>query len=238
MPGPGGESAASMGGHGHMRVSRADRERTVDVLKAAFVHERLTEDELDDRVGRALAARTYADLDALTADIPAEPDQAPSPGSVAAPVRRPGSLSGSPARNRSAVRAVKIGASGVAAVTVGISVAVGVLVNPAVAVVVAVFFLFLGAVAAGLVGSVIAAAVKLESRQRSRSRGNTPPPPRAAVRHEQSGVPAGAHGRAATTWQRSGAGGGTTGMTHPDNTASTAGQACRDVSGRIPAAIT
>ena len=29
-----------------MRVSRADREQTVDVLKAAFVHERLTEDNL------------------------------------------------------------------------------------------------------------------------------------------------------------------------------------------------
>ena len=162
-----------------MRVSRADRERTVDVLKVAFVHERLTEDELDNRVGHALAARTYADLDALTADIPAGPDLAPLPGSVAAPLRRPGS----PARNRSAVRAVKIGASGVAAVTVGTSAPVGVLVNPAAAVVVAVFFLFLGAsgVAAGLVGSVIAAAVKLESRQRSRSRGNARPRPRSGT---------------------------------------------------------
>jgi len=157
-----------------MRVSRADRERTVDVLKAAFVHERLTEDELDDRVGRALAARTYADLDALTADIPAGPDLALSPGFVAAPVRRPGS----PARNRSAVRGVRIGASGVAAVTVAMSVVVGVLGNPAVAVAVAVFFLFLAAVAAGLVGLVITAAVKLESRQRNRSGGNTPPRPR------------------------------------------------------------
>jgi hypothetical protein len=118
-----------------MRVSRADRERTVDVLKVAFVHERLTEDELDDRVGRALAARTCMDLDALTADIPAGPDLAPSPGSVAAPVRRPGSQ----ARNRSAVRAVKIGASGVAAVTVATSVPAGVLINPAAAVFVAVF---------------------------------------------------------------------------------------------------
>ncbi len=174
-----------------MRVSRADRERTVDVLKAAFVHERLTEDELDDRVGRALRARTYADLATLTADIPAGPDLAPSPGSVAAPVRRPGS----PARNRSAVRAVKIGASGVAAVIVGTSVAVGVLANPAVAVVVAVFFLFLGAVAAGLVGSVIAAAVKLESRQRSCSRGNTPPRPR-------SGTSSQAYRRAPTAARR------------------------------------
>jgi hypothetical protein len=195
VPGLGGESAASMDGHGHMRVSRADRERTVDVLKAAFVHERLTEDELDDRVGRALAARTYADLDALTADIPAGPDQAPSPGSVAAPVRRPGS----PARNRPAVRAVKIGASGVAAVTVAVSVTVGVLANPAAAVFVAVFFVFLAAVAAGLVGTVIAAAVKLESRQRNHSRGNTlrrprsgtssqadRPPPTAALRRRCS----------------------------------------------------
>jgi hypothetical protein len=157
-----------------MRVSRADRERVVDVLKAAFVHERLTEAELDDRVGRALVARTYSDLDALTVDIPDGPDLALSPGSVAAPVRRPGN----PARNRSAVRAVKIGASGVAAVTVAMSAVVGVLANPAAAVFMAVFFLFLGAVAAGLVGSVIAAAVKLESRQRNRSRGSTPPRPR------------------------------------------------------------
>ena len=157
-----------------MRVSRADRERTVDVLKAAFVHERLTEHELDDRVGRALAARTYADLDALTADIPSEPDLAPSPGSVAAPVRRPGSQ----ARNRSAIRVVKIGASGVAAVIVAISVPVGVLVNPAAAVVMAAFFSFLAVVAAGLVGAVIAVAVKLESRQRNHSRGNTPSRPR------------------------------------------------------------
>jgi Domain of unknown function (DUF1707) len=174
-----------------MRVSRADRERTVDVLKVAFVYERLTVDELDDRVGRALAARTYSDLAALTADIPAGPDLAPSPGSVAAPVRRPGS----PARNRSAVTAVKIGASVVAAVTAAVSVPVGVLDNPGVAVVVAVFFLFLGAVAAGLVGSVIAAAVKLESRQRSRSRGNTPPRPR-------SGTSSQAHRRAPTAARR------------------------------------
>ncbi len=160
-----------------MRVSRADRERTVDVLKAAFVYERLTEDELDDRVGRALAARTYSDLDALTADIPAGPDLAPSPGSVAAPVRRPGSQ----ARNRSAVRAVKIGASGAAAVIVATSIPAGVLINPAAAVFVAVFFSFLAAVVAGLVGSVIAAAVKLESRRRNHSRGNTPRRPRSGM---------------------------------------------------------
>jgi Domain of unknown function (DUF1707) len=53
-----------------MRASHADREQVVDALKDAFVHGRLTKDELDTRTGRALAARTYADLDAATADIP------------------------------------------------------------------------------------------------------------------------------------------------------------------------
>ena len=40
------------------------------MLKAAFVHERLTKDEFDARVGHALTSRTCADLAALTADLP------------------------------------------------------------------------------------------------------------------------------------------------------------------------
>ena len=51
----------------------ADRERTVGVLRAAFTEGRLTQDELDDRVARAYAARTYGDLWTLTADLPAGP---------------------------------------------------------------------------------------------------------------------------------------------------------------------
>ncbi len=51
----------------------ADRERTVGVLRAGFTEGRLSEDELDDRVAQAYAARTYADLWALTADLPAGP---------------------------------------------------------------------------------------------------------------------------------------------------------------------
>jgi hypothetical protein len=57
-------------GRGHLRASHADREHVVDVLKAAFVQGRLTKDELDARVGGALASRTWAELAALTADIP------------------------------------------------------------------------------------------------------------------------------------------------------------------------
>lgn len=55
---------------GHLRTSQADREQAVDTLKAAFVQERLTKDEFDLRIGRVLASRTYADLDAITADLP------------------------------------------------------------------------------------------------------------------------------------------------------------------------
>ena len=49
----------------------ADRERTVGVLRAAFTEGRLNQDELDDRVARAHAARTYGELWALIADRPA-----------------------------------------------------------------------------------------------------------------------------------------------------------------------
>lgn len=54
-----------------MRASSADRERAVDVLKAGFAEGRLTQDEYNDRMGRAYAARTYGELMALTADLPA-----------------------------------------------------------------------------------------------------------------------------------------------------------------------
>ncbi len=54
-----------------MRAASADRERAVDVLKAGFAEGRLTQDEYNDRMGRAYAARTYGELMALTADLPA-----------------------------------------------------------------------------------------------------------------------------------------------------------------------
>ena len=49
----------------------ADRERTVGVLRAGFTEGRLTQDELDERVAQAYAARTYGQLWVLTADLPA-----------------------------------------------------------------------------------------------------------------------------------------------------------------------
>jgi Domain of unknown function (DUF1707) len=84
---PGDETAAGTGGRGHLRASHADRERVVGTLKAAFVAGMLAKDEFDLRVGQALAARTYAELGVLTADIPAGlvPAQAPKPALVQPP---------------------------------------------------------------------------------------------------------------------------------------------------------
>jgi hypothetical protein len=44
----------------------------IDLLKAAFVQGRLARDEFDERVGQVLVSRTYGELAAVTADIPAE----------------------------------------------------------------------------------------------------------------------------------------------------------------------
>ena len=84
-----GREDGTAGALGRLRTSRADREQAIDVLKAAFVQGRLTKGEFDSRVGQVLASRTYADLDALTSDIPdgvtsAEPsaEHAPEPGRV------------------------------------------------------------------------------------------------------------------------------------------------------------
>src|SRR5271166_6012691 len=71
MAGPGDEMAAAGGSRGHLRASHGDREQVIGALKAAFVQGQLTKNELDARVGQTLAARTYADLAALTADLPA-----------------------------------------------------------------------------------------------------------------------------------------------------------------------
>ena len=67
-------------GSARFLASDADRERTVDVLKTAFVHGTLTRDELTLRTGRALTARTYAELAAITAGLtPGTPRPAPRP---------------------------------------------------------------------------------------------------------------------------------------------------------------
>jgi uncharacterized protein DUF1707 len=102
MAGPGDERAAAEGqGRGELRATHADRERVIEVLKAAFVHERIDKDEFDLRVGQAFAGRTHAELAAVTAGLPAEPatagpltagPPAPARAQIEPPVVRPGPL--------------------------------------------------------------------------------------------------------------------------------------------------
>jgi Domain of unknown function (DUF1707) len=96
MAGPGEEIAAGPGGRDRLRASHADREQVIEVLKAAFVRGRLDGDEFGMRVDRALASRTYADLAALTADIPTPLTRARPPE----PAREPAS------QNKKAVAAL------------------------------------------------------------------------------------------------------------------------------------
>jgi hypothetical protein len=54
-----------------MRASDADRDAVVSDLSEHFQVGRLTAGELDERTGRALAARTWGELRELLADLPA-----------------------------------------------------------------------------------------------------------------------------------------------------------------------
>ncbi len=76
MAGAGDEMAAA---GGYFLASHADRERVVNTVKAAFTEGRLTQDELETRVAQALGSRTYAELAAVTAGLPAETDPARRP---------------------------------------------------------------------------------------------------------------------------------------------------------------
>jgi hypothetical protein len=72
-------------GTGGYRVGDADRNRAAELLREAHVAGYLTLEELDERLGTALAARTRGELERLTADLPPEwragqePRQRPSP---------------------------------------------------------------------------------------------------------------------------------------------------------------
>ncbi|MGW0823328.1 DUF1707 and DUF4190 domain-containing protein [Streptomyces sp. NPDC002845] len=66
-----------------MLASHADRERTVDVLRAGFGEGRLQQEEFDKRVTRAYEARTVGELALIVADLPQGPapqlPQGPAP---------------------------------------------------------------------------------------------------------------------------------------------------------------
>lgn len=70
-----------------MRASDAERDAVVQRLQVAFAEGRLTDEEFDDRMRAALAARLHTDLDKLLADLPAA--SAPIVPRPAAPVSGP-----------------------------------------------------------------------------------------------------------------------------------------------------
>jgi Domain of unknown function (DUF1707) len=160
MTGPGDQRAAAEGGRGRLRASRADREQVIELLKVAFIQDRLTQGELDRRVGLALTSRTYADLADLTADIPAG-------SAVAEPA---GAAAGTPARTlaRAARR------SGICMLVAFALVGVVALTNAEVLVPVA-FFAGIAAViaASGFLGYGV-----VDAWQERSSRGQLPPPRR------------------------------------------------------------
>ena len=54
----------------HLRASDADREQVANVLREAAGDGRLTMDELDERLDAVYAAKTYAELEPITHDLP------------------------------------------------------------------------------------------------------------------------------------------------------------------------
>ena len=153
---------------GRLRASHADREQVIDTLKDAFVQERLTKDEFDERAGYALAARTHADLAALIADLPAEPPAIRPPRQpVAARPKRPKKPQNTVVRNGTRlIAAATVPAAGVWAAALLTPAE-----NPALIMLFwIVSYLWLGTV-------ILTGSVMLESRRQQRTGGQLPPAP-------------------------------------------------------------
>jgi DUF1707 SHOCT-like domain len=68
----------------HLRVSDAERQAVADRLGEHFADGRLDQAEFDDRIGRAMSAKTRADLSGLFSDLP----ETGAPAVPAHPCRR------------------------------------------------------------------------------------------------------------------------------------------------------
>lgn len=87
-----------------LRASHADRDQVVELLRVAAGDGRLSPEELDDRLERALTAKTYAELAALTADLPATPGAAVVPPGADAVTATPKDLARIDVRGSSVCR--------------------------------------------------------------------------------------------------------------------------------------
>jgi uncharacterized protein DUF1707 len=167
--------AAGEEGDSNLPMSHGGREQVLDALKAAFVHGRLAKDEFDLRVGQVLAA--YAELDAVTADIPARLTTAQPPETI----RK--------SHNKKLIqRGTAAGAGASVALTATITVAARG--NPVVSlVVVSLVGVFVAVLLAGLLTLVSWVLEMVSSRQPSP--GPPPGPSGTAIRRLASADPAG-----------------------------------------------
>ncbi|GAA1188510.1 DUF1707 SHOCT-like domain-containing protein [Pseudonocardia alaniniphila] len=99
-----------------MRAGDVDREQVLDRLRIAHAEGRLDLDEFDERITSTLAARTYADLRALTVDLPGQP---PSPPAATTPPE-PGPLQDLDALQERDLRGAVIGWAGASVTTIAI----------------------------------------------------------------------------------------------------------------------
>jgi len=68
---PGSGAVVPATGQGALRASHADREQVAEVLRVAAGDGRLSPEELDERLERALTALTYDELATVISDLPA-----------------------------------------------------------------------------------------------------------------------------------------------------------------------
>ena len=161
MTGPGDEMASTAEGQGDMRASRADREQVVELLKTAFVEDRLTKEELDARAGQALASRTYAELAAVTSDLQAWPAAGPT---ATRPPSTPARTLAKAARRSGVCMLAAVAIVGVVALTTN-GEGLGV------------FLAFCSAVVAVMAASGFLGYGVVDAWQEHRSRGQLPPRP-------------------------------------------------------------
>jgi Domain of unknown function (DUF1707) len=83
---------------GDLRASDSDRERVADVLREAAGDGRLTMEELDERLDSVYAAKTYAELEPITRDLPA-PGSAHVPAPASGPAVDVQRFGGQPSSN-------------------------------------------------------------------------------------------------------------------------------------------
>lgn len=70
----GSDKAVAPHDRNRLRVSDAERDQVAEVLREAAAEGRITLDELDERLDATYAAKTYADLEPLTGDLPGTGD--------------------------------------------------------------------------------------------------------------------------------------------------------------------